>query len=124
MARVYALFLRGGGHTISPAPPDVEEATRSELHEPWMAELESFAAERLRPTALPSEAATASQVREAFAVASRFVGRKEVALRLAARGFAEAVTAVQVGQQRTTKRTYYYSFAAGEPSLVRLLAVP
>ena len=94
------------------------------LHEPGMGELEIFVAERLRPTTAPSEAATAAQVREAFAATSRFVSKKEAALRLAARGFAEAVMHFQVCQQRTTKRAYSYSFAAGEPSLVRLLPVP
>jgi hypothetical protein len=123
---VYRHFLGDGcAHTVSPVPDDVDEATRAELREPWMAELDDFVRDRLQPTKHKGEAATAAQVREAFAAASHHVDKKDAALRLAARGVAEAATHVQGGSRRSTKRTYSYAFPGeAEPSLVRLVALP
>ena len=117
MTVVYKLFLRGGGHTIAPVPAAVDEATQAELREPWMAELDVFVRDRLRPAQRPAEAASAA--------ASRNVDKKEAALRLAARGFAEGATHTQAGGHRTTKRTYSYAFSgATGASLVQLLPLP
>ena len=119
---IYKLFLRGGGHTIAPVPTDVDEATQAELREPWMAELDIFVRDRLRPAQRPAAAASAAQVREAFAAMSRNVDKKDAALRLAARGFAEGTTHTQAGGHRTTRRTYSYAFpGATDAALVQLL---
>ena len=94
-----------------------------ELREPWMAELDGFIAARLAPTKDVADAATAAQIRDAYAAASRYVKQKDAGLRLAARGFAEDLSHQRIGARRTTKRTYTYAFDTG-PALVRLLPAP
>ena len=75
------LLAKPANH-VSPVLEEVMEAAAEELEEPWEERLRTFTHDQMEPTAKPSLANTAAEVRDAFfkaaggAVQSRDVGLK------------------------------------------------
>ena len=108
--RVYALFLADRNQTnVTPVPQEVSDAVEEELEEPWMLRLAEFTRDRLEAAARPGLASSAAEIRQAFfEFCGGEVPKKEVALRLARKGFAEETVHHWVGVRRTTKRVYRF----------------
>ena len=107
------------------AAPSSEAAENGiqELHQEWTTKLAAFLAARVRPTEKAVSAATAAEVRQAFAQAVPNLNKKGLRLRLAGAGFAENLTKYRDGLKSTSKRTYSYAFDEGK-RFVRLEPVP
>ena len=103
------MLLKGqASHRVQPIPREVEENTATELREDWEDELETFCA-KLEPVNLAADASTAATVREAFHSSSR-VEKKDIAMRLASRGFLAKPESYRVEGKVTSKRVYEYAF--------------
>ena len=94
---------------MTPIPLDVQEAGAEELAEPWMAKLDEFVGDCLRPTDKVVHASTAADVRKAFFNAcDNLLQEREVKLKLSLKGFHESTQAVKGALQKSTKRIYSY----------------
>ena len=109
---------------VTPIPLDVQEAGAEELAEPWMAKLDEFVRECLRPTDKVAQASTAADVRKAFFNAcDNLLQEREVKLKLSLKGFHESTQAVKNALQKTTKRIYSHVFPGStSAAYVRLRA--
>ena len=108
---------------MTPIPLDVQEAGAEELAEPWMAKLDEFVRECLRPTDKVAQASTAAEVRKAFFNTCESLQEREVKLKLSLKGFHESTQAVKNALQKTTKRIYSHVFPGStSAAYVRLRA--
>ena len=95
LLQVYRILLsvKSTDH-VTPIPLDVQEAGAEELAEPWMAKLDDFVRECLRPTDKVAQASTAAEVRKAFFNAcDNLLQEREVKLELSVEGFRESTRA-------------------------------
>ena len=125
LLQVYRILLsaKSTDH-VTPIPLDVQEAGAEELAEPWMAKLDEFVRECLRPTDKVAQASTAAEVRKAFFNAcDNLLQEREVKLKLSLKGFHESTQAVKNALQKTTKRIYSHVFPGStSAAYVRLRA--
>ena len=125
LLQVYRILLsvKSTDH-VTPIPLDVQEAGAEELAEPWMAKLDEFVRECLRPTDRVAQASSASEVRKAFFNAcGNLLQEREVKLKLSLKGFHESTQAVKNALQKTTKRIYSHVFPSStNAAYVRLRA--
>ena len=116
---VLKTFLSSPANGVTPIPEEVAENGASELQEEWMTKLAAFVEARVRPADDAASAATAAEVRQAFAQTVPNLDKKSVSLRLAGAGFAEDLTKYRDGPKSTSKRTYSNAFG-DETRFVRL----
>ena len=125
MLQVYRILLsaKNTDH-VTPIPLDVQEAAAEELAEPWMAKLDEFVFNCLRPTDRVVQASSAAEVRKAFFNAcDNLLQEREVKLKLSLKGFHESTQAVKGCLQKTTKRVYSHVFPGSSSApYVRLRA--
>ena len=125
LLQVYRILLsaKSTDH-VTPIPLDVQEAGAEELAEPWMAKVDEFVRECLRPTDKVAQASTAAEVRKAFFnTCDGLLQEREVKLKLSLKGFHESTQAVKTALQKTTKRIYSHVFPGStSAAYVRLRA--
>ena len=123
LCRIRSVLMSAPAQEVSPVPDEVREAVAEELAEPWQAKLAEFVEKAIEPENEVKLASSCADVKDAFyAQCQCTLEKREVGLKLAARGFKEEKKNDKDNGKRSSKNVYTYTFPGGESGFVRLVA--